>query len=97
MVVDKLPVNVDYTETPYYKIYRYYSTDIVRLEDDNKGRKITLQTGGYYTKSTRQHMIDFLAREGIRVGISFARNNYSVRYNNNEYLFNMKDVCEFYA
>lgn len=97
MVVDKLPVNVDYTETPFYKIYRYYSTDIIKIENDNIGTKIILSTGGYYSNSTRRHIIDFLAREGIRVGISFARNNYSVQYNNNEYLFNMKDVCEFYA
>lgn len=96
-VFAKLPANVDYTETPFYKIYRYYSTDIIRLENDNVGTKIILSTGGYYTSSTRRYMINLLAREGIKVGISFAGNKYSVKYNNKEYYFNLKDTCEFYV
>lgn len=96
-VIAKLPANCDYTETPFYKIYRYYSTDIIRLENDNVGTKIILSTGGYYTNSTRRHIIDFLAREGIKVGISFAQNKYSVNYKGQVYYFNKKGVCEFYA
>lgn len=94
---NKLPANCEFVETSFYKIYRYYATDIIKIENDNKGTKIILSTGGYYTKSTQRHIKNFLAREGIKVGISFAQNKYSVQYNNKEYLFNMKDVCEFYA
>ena len=96
-IVDKLPANCDLTETPYYKIYRYYSTDIIRLESENKGLMITLFTGGHYSKSTRKHMINFLAREGINIDIAFKIGKYSVFYKGREIPFNMKDVCEFYC
>lgn len=95
-VYSKLPKNIDRTETPYYIIYRYYCTDIVKIENDNIGRKVTLSTGGYYTKSTRNHMINMLAREGINIDISFAGNEYKVKYNGKIYYFNMNDKCEFY-
>ena len=72
-IVDKLPANCEFVETPFYKIYRYYSTDIVRLESENKGLMITLFTGGHYSKSMKNHMIKFLAREGINVKIQFLR------------------------
>lgn len=96
-VVDKLPANVDYTETPFYKIYRYYSTDIIQLENDNVGTKIILSTGGYYTKSTQKHIINLLAREGININITFKIQKYAVYYKGREIPFNMKDTCEFYA
>lgn len=101
-IVDKLPANYDLTETPYYKIYRYYSTDIIRLESENKGLMITLFTGGHYSKSTQKHMIKFLAREGINVKIQFSSIwGYKVIYYKNGreeiYNFNKEDVCQFYA
>ena len=96
-VVDKLPANCEFVETPFYKIYRYYATDIVKIENNNNGTKIILSTGGYYTNSTRRHIIDFLAREGINIDIAFKIGKYAVYYNGREIPFNMKDVCEFYA
>lgn len=92
-----LPANCYLTETPFYKIYRYYATDIVKIENDNVGTKITLSTGGYYTKSTRRHIIDLLAREGININIAFKIQKYAVYYKGREIPFNMKDTCEFYA
>ena len=93
----RLPKNIDRTETQYYIIYRYYCTDIVRIENDNVGTKITLSTGGYYTKSTRNHMINMLNRENITVDISFSSQfMYRVIYKGKCYYFDMNDKCEFY-
>ena len=92
----RLPKNVNREENKYYTLYTYYATDIIKIENDNIGRKVTLSTGGYYTKSTRNHMINMLAREGINIDISFAGREYKIRYNNKVYRFDLNDKCEFY-
>lgn len=99
---NKLPANVELAEGKFEKVYRYYSTDIIKIQDDNRGRKITLFTGGRYTKSTKKHMEKLLAREGVNVIVQFSIiYGYRVIYwkDNEEeiYSFDKDDYCDFYV
>lgn len=49
------------------KVCRFRGTDIVQI--DGFSNLILLDTGGWNTISTRRHMMDFLAREGVTVGL----------------------------
>lgn len=83
---NKLPANVSRVENGSIVIYRYYTTDILTI---NQNTKIaTFDTGGHFTRSTLCHMQNLFAREGYSIQISFSNDHISIFYNGKSFNYN---------